>query len=200
MGTIKLILFITIAISLTVIFGAAMAIVCVDAKKKNSAYNQEEGIKIFNTQMKTVDFMSLINTFSSYLMIEQEINLKTYINNDLLRLSSESDMLLIERCINAYPIVACKYVGDFRYVLDRNAVIKKYEDYQKNTGMDDYVIPLFETEMVHKYRDLFNFSTRFQQLKVCENMIRSQAIGLNFNESEQFMDDLNRALSFAKNV
>lgn len=154
-------------------------------------YNQfkkEEGITIFGTKMKTYDYLCFINTLISYLMIDGEVNLHNFIDINKLRVAPLSDFELIGRTINSYPIVFCVYLGDYKFKLDKGAMSKKYGAYQQNTGWDNYIIPLFSNHIIEEYKDLFNFSTKYQQTKVFENIMNRDMLSLNFDACDESLE------------
>lgn len=128
-----------------------------------------EKIILFGIKIDLDDYFSFINGIISYLMIDDEVVLTDFIKMDLLKDAKSTDFIFIERTINLYPIIACRYNGNYKYTIDKDKLSKKYEKYQKETGKDDYIIPLFDTKLVSNNRNLFNVETQHQHFL---NMIK----------------------------
>lgn len=149
-------------------------------KHNHIEYMEQEGVTIFNHKMHTEDFISFTNTCVGYLLSYGYLNLENFINSDILRMTSTKDFDLLEDAINTYPIISCKYIGRYRFELQRERMIEKYEQYQQQSGTDEYIVPLFSNEMVHKYKSMFNFSTRYQQFKTVDNIMHNDKLQDNF--------------------
>ena len=154
-------------------------------KKKEKDYEENEGVLLFGIKMTTADFFSFINTCVSHLMLDNdhELDLKKFINSEFLASDKyKKSVYLIERTINAYPIVSCFYVGNFKYKINTHDTLKKYERYQHETKHDDYIIPIFDMGVIARNPGLFNTPTRYQQLRNIDKILCDSIMSKNFED------------------
>lgn len=162
--------------------------------KKRLETKHKEGISLYGYKVNTYDFMSIINSMIAYIAIYDEMDVSKFFSDDFTRKGDrDKTNLLIERVINEYPIIGCKYVGDNKFVKDEGLIAKKCEQYQKETGRDDYIIPLFDTGVVKEYPELFNFGTKFQQAQSLENLLKGR-LSVNFETANDILDDLENSV------
>lgn len=147
----------------------------------------EEGIDLFGYHIPTNDFISIIQTLACYLMSSDEntIQIANFISDEFLdRADFNGSCHIIEDAINELPIVHCRYVGRGRFVLDQTKTIHKYELYQEESKGDDYIIPMFQANVVSRNASFFNFPTRYQQECVVRRILRSEVLSHLFEYPE----------------
>ena len=71
-----------------------------DERNKDKKRYVVGGIKIFDIELTSNEYLSFINSCISYLFIYNELDLSKFINSDLLSRADISDFHLIERTIN----------------------------------------------------------------------------------------------------
>lgn len=179
-----------IATVTSIIFLSIIVLTIREEKRREMIRFQKEGINIFGVKMKTNDYFSFINTLISYLMIDMnnKLDLSKFIDNDLLKQKKYNQCFhIIENTINMFPLVVCTYEGDGIFVLNKEETAKKMEKYQKDTQMDDYIIPLFDMRIIERYSTLFNYSAKYQQSKNMENILSHEIMTNNFHESDMIL-------------
>lgn len=177
----------------TVILCVVLMLLYVNEQKKKREYERKNGIKIFGYRMNDKDFFSFCNTLVAYLICYREIDLKKFLNTDYLRVTiRDVDFHTIENIINLYPCIACKYVGNYKFKLDEDAIAKKCEKYQKETGNDDYMIPLFEIGLIQRNENFFNLQTRYQQVINMKSIMNHEIHGYQFNNQEQTQREIDK--------
>ena len=171
---------------------AASTIYCIATTSKENAEKrlmlEQEGIVIFGYLLNTNDFFSIIQTMAAYLMASdnKEVSLKYFVNEDLLRRPDANDYFIyIERAINELPVVACKHMGYGTYIIDEKKLAEKYKKYQEFTQRDDYIVPMFQADVVNRNPIFFNFPTRFQQAEVLKKLTNSELLRFLFHLSDK---------------
>ena len=174
----------TAIVALGMIFLMFVSMIILDRHKRKRQIENLEGVYLFGEKITTQDYFSFCNTCIAYLLIAQEkyIDMKLFIQEKKLETNSgRESMRMIERTINLFPIVSCILDGT-KLLLDEEKTIKKIEEYQKNTQKDDYIIPLFDIGVVSRNPKIFNLSTRYQHMKIVENILTSRYISDQFEE------------------
>jgi hypothetical protein len=167
---------------LLVIIVLSVVLIRIDYKRrKEIAYDNEEGVTIFGERMNTMDYFSFVNSIVSYLLIYKEVDLNKFLDRTIMSFAysnsaNESDFHLLEKSINSYPIIACTYIGNGVFKLDKAASAKKYDELATKIGESEYIIPLFDFRLIDSHRNLFNFSTKFQQTKHIETVLNKDEI------------------------
>ena len=162
-----------------------------DERNKDKKRYVVGGIKIFGIELTSNEYLSFINSCISYLFIYNELDLSNFINSDLLARADISDFHLIERTINMYPVLSCKYISSYKYILNRDVMIDKYDEYFNKTGEHEFIIPLFDFNLVAEHDDMFNIVTRHQQHAVAEEIVNRSSLKLNFKTTEKTLNNFN---------
>ena len=160
-------------------------------KKKNDA--EIEGVLLFGEKVTTQDYFSFCNTCIAYLLIDQTktLDLAGFIQEEKLKSESGKESLrMIEQTINMFPIIACKRIKDAVFIVDETKTIEKIEIYQNLTKSDDYVIPLFDMGLITRNPNIFTVSTRYQQAKTIEKILKSKGVGDQFQATESIIKGL----------
>lgn len=165
-----------------------------ERNKRKKKIEEIEGVILFGEKVTTQDYISFCNTCISYLLIsiDKKLDMSLFIQEEKLKAKdSQESMRMIEQTINLFPIIQCKWVKDYVFIVDEEKTIKKIEDYQNNTGSDDYVIPLFDVGVVSRNPNIFTISTRYQQAKTVEQILTTRGIGDQFEGTEDIVKGLN---------
>ena len=190
-------------VSLTAVVFLAITLVCAicivlytisSLSKIKKSINYDDKILLFGVPVTPNDFISIIQTLGAYLKssVDNTIDLKDFIDEELLRYPGiDGNFTLIERCLNQLPLVACIHMGKGKYVVDEKTLVKKYEKYQKQTQRDDYILPLFQADVVSRNPNLFNFATKYQHNETTAIILRSDIMNMVLAKTEDIINKIN---------
>ena len=178
MRTLELVLTFIVAFSLGILLTVIHSML-----KESKRVKFKKFIDFFGIRMEENEFLSLVSSMISYLVVDEnnELDLSKFLDVSRLRFNRYKDSFyILEGGINLFPLVSCKYIGDYKYKVDIDETVKKVEEYQKCTGMDDYILPLISVALIEKYPTLFNYPTRAQEYATKSNILKDEIFGDNF--------------------